>query len=66
VSDAVFAPVLFFGGGVVMVVALSLTMTALRGIERVRARLGTPRTKPAVFDSASSVPDAAPRPQRHE
>jgi hypothetical protein len=40
VSDAVFAPVLFFGGGVMTVTALSLTMIALRRIERIRTRRG--------------------------
>lgn len=36
-SNAVLAPMLFFGGGVLMVVALSLTMTVLRAVRRTRA-----------------------------
>lgn len=59
-SEEIFAPVYFFGGGLVMVVALSVTMSALRALERVCARVITPKTKSAVGGGASTEPDEGP------
>lgn len=54
-GEAVFAPVVFFGGGLVMVVALSLTMTALRAIGRVSARLGLTEDEAGRFPRGTAV-----------
>lgn len=43
-----------------MVVALSVTMSALRALERVCARVITPKTKSAVGGGASTEPDEGP------
>ena len=55
VGEAVFVPVLLFGGGLVMVVALGLTMTALRAIGRVGARLGLTGDEAGRFPGGDAV-----------
>ena len=57
-SQTVCAPVLFFGGGVLVVVGLHLTLTALRLIDRICARVIAPRmTPPPGSGRASAEPD---------
>lgn len=53
-NETVFAPALFFGSGLVMVAALSLTMTVLRGLARIYALISTSAPTPGT--SAPGLP----------
>ena len=58
-NETILGPVLFFGGGALMVAALSLTMTVLRLIAQIRIHAFTPLTHPTSELHPTDCPEPA-------